>query len=72
MLDLKTSYNFERLPDWESRIVDIAKKSFWIGVDKPTLETPKNDEVLHIPNFYEFTRNYDVTDNNKVGFAITM
>ena len=43
MLSLKTSFNFAMSPDWESRIVDIAKKSFWIGVDKPTLETPKNE-----------------------------
>jgi len=72
MLSLKTSFNFAMSPDWESRIVDMANKSFWIGVDKPTLATPKNDEVLHIPNFYEFTRNYDVIDSNKVGFASRM
>lgn len=69
MLGLNTSFNFAMSPDWESRIVDIAKKSFWIGIEKPTLATSKNDEVLHIPNFYEFQHNLDVTDNNKVGFA---
>ena len=69
MLGLKTSFNFAMSPNWENEIVDYAKNPFWIGVDKPTLDTTHNDKVLHIPNFYEFTRNYDVIDNNKVGFA---
>ena len=48
----------------------MVNKSFWIGVDKPTLgDYTNNDKVLHIPNFYEFTRNYDVIDSNKVGFT---
>lgn len=69
LLGLPTSFNFAMSPDWESRIVDMAKNPFWIGVDKPTLDSKNNDKVLHIPNFYEFTRNYDVIDSNKVGFA---
>ena len=69
LLGLKMGFNFAMSPDWESRVVDMANKSFWIGVDKPTLATPNNDKVLHIPNFYEFKHNYDVTDNNRVGFA---
>jgi hypothetical protein len=71
-LGLKTSFNFAMSPNWESEIVGYAKKPFWIGVDKPKLHESINDKVLHIPNFYEFTRNYDVIDSNQVGFASRM
>ena len=69
LLGLKMGFNFAMSPSWESEIVGYAKKPFWIGVDKPTLDNPHNDKVIHIPNFYEFKHNYDVTDNNRVGFA---
>ena len=69
LLGLKTGFNFAMSPNWETEIVGYAKKPFWIGVDKPKLETEHNDKVLHIPNFYEFNHNYDFTDSNKVGFA---
>jgi hypothetical protein len=58
-------------PRWEDDIVKLAKYPFWIGIDKPDLEN-KHDHLLHIPNFYEFKHNLDVTDNNKVGFASRM
>jgi hypothetical protein len=69
LLSLKTGFNFAMSPNWETEIVGYAKNSFWIGVDKPNLDNEHNDKILHIPNFYEFRRNYDVTDNNTVGFA---
>ena len=69
LLGLKMGFNFAMSPSWESEIVGYAKKPFWIGVDKPTLDNPHNDKVIHIPNFYEFKHNYDVTDNNRAGFA---
>ena len=70
-LQLKYSRHFYMDPRWEDDIVKLSKYPFWIGIDKPDLEN-KHDHLLHIPNFYEFKHNLDVTDNNKVGFASRM
>jgi len=68
ILGLKEGFNFAMSPDWENEIVGYTKKPFWIGVDKPNLQQ-EHTHLLHIPNFYEFKHNKDVTDNNVVGFA---
>ena len=70
-LGLKHSRHFFMDPRWEDDIVKIAKYPFWIGIDPPDLEN-HHDHLLHIPNFYEFKHNLEVTDNNKVGFASRM
>tara|TARA_B110001454_G_scaffold219068_1_gene249736 strand:+ start:3144 stop:4214 length:1071 start_codon:yes stop_codon:yes gene_type:complete len=70
-LGLKDSLHFSMEPSWEAEIVNYAKYPFWIGIDPPKLKK-QNEQLLHIPNFYEFKHNLDVTDNNIVGFASRM
>jgi len=70
-LGLEHSRHFYMDPRWEDEIVKLSKYPFWIGIDSPDLEN-QHDHLLHIPNFYEFKHNLDVTDNNKVGFASRM
>jgi hypothetical protein len=70
-LGLEHSRHFYMDPRWEDEIVKLSKYPFWIGIDSPDLEN-HHDHLLHIPNFYEFKHNLDVTDNNKVGFASRM
>jgi len=70
-LELQHSRHFFMDPSWEEDIVKYTKNPFWIGIEKPNLKS-KHDHLLHIPNYYEFKHNLDVTDNNTVGFASRM
>ncbi len=71
ILGLEKSFHFHMEKQWENEIVESAKHPFWIGVSKPNLKKNPN-HLLHIPNYYEFKHNKDVTDNNRIGFAARM
>jgi len=56
--------------DWEKEMLDIAKKTIWIGLDKTIYHD--NYDIIDIPNFYEFKANKIVVENNRVGFCSRM
>ena len=55
-------------PQWETRVTEMADKVIWIGLEDVPLHDRVND-VINIPNFYEFKNNLMCNNSNKVGFA---
>ena len=55
-------------PQWETRVTDMADKVIWIGLEDVPLHD-RVEDVINIPNFYEFKNNLMCNNSNKVGFA---
>ena len=61
-LGLSWLKHFSAEDSWEKEMLDIAKKTIWIGLDKTIYHD--NYDIIDIPNFYEFKANKIVIDNN--------
>ena len=55
-------------PQWETRVTEMADKVIWIGLEDVPLHD-RVEDVINIPNFYEFKNNLMCNNSNKVGFA---
>jgi len=55
---------------WEKQMLDIAKKTIWIGLDKTIYHD--NYDIIDIPNFYEFKQDGIAVESNRVGFCSRM
>ena len=49
---------------------ELSEHNIWIGLDKTPLHD-KVDNIIDIPNFYEFKNNLPTCMNNRVGFVAT-
>ncbi len=68
VLGLDKSYHTYCEESWEDKLCEVAKHPIWIGVGEKKLKHP----IEHIPNFYEFKNNLDVSDSNTIGFTSRM
>ena len=62
MLDIKKSFHFHMVTEWEKEIISYAKHPFWIGINKWK-------DLEHIPNSYEFT---NFTKKNKSIYTLNI
>lgn len=68
VLDLDRSFHTLMEQAWEDEICKLATHPVWIGAEKSKLDYPTE----HIPNYYEFKHNLDVSDSNQIGYAARM
>ena len=68
VLGLDKSFTFFMEKKWEDDICNIAKKAVWIGVNPGKIKS----ETIHIPNYYEFKHNKDVSSSNEIAFTSRM
>ncbi len=68
VLNLEHAFHFHMERKWENELCEISKNPFWVGLNPGKLK----HSTQHIPNFYEFKHNKDVTESNKIGFAARM
>ena len=66
-LNLDKLQHFSGTVSWEKEVSKQAKNVIWIGLDK----IPLHDQVdvIDIPNYYIFDKNYNITENDTVAFA---
>jgi len=69
-LGLKKLKHFAANISYEKEILKASKNNIWIGVDDTTYH--KDNDIIDIPNFYEFKRKKDVVMNDRVGFLARM
>ena len=68
VLDLDRSLHTLMEQTWEDELCEVATHPIWIGVEESKLKYPTE----HLPNYYEFKNNLDVTDSNRIGYASRM
>ena len=68
VLGLDKSFTFFMEKKWEEDICNIAEKAIWIGVNPGKIKS----ETIHIPNYYEFKHNKDVSSSNEIAFTARM
>ena len=70
-LGLSWLKHFSAEDSWEKEMLDIAKKTIWIGLSDTIYH--KDYDIIDIPNFYEFKNDMKfVAMNNTVGFCSRM
>ena len=69
-LGLSWLKHFSAEDSWEREMLDIAKKTIWIGLDKTIYHD--NYDIIDIPNFYEFKQDGIAVESNRVGFCSRM
>ena len=69
-LGLSWLKHFSAEDSWEREMLDIAKKTIWIGLDKTIYHD--NYDIVDIPNFYEFKQDGIAVESNRVGFCSRM
>ena len=69
-LGLSWLKHFSAEDSWEREMLDIAKKTIWIGLDKTIYH--HNYDIIDIPNFYEFKQDGIAVESNRVGFCSRM
>ena len=52
--------------EFESEMIDKIKNKIWVGLYHFPYKT---DNLYHIPNYYEFTQNKELSQSRKIGFA---
>ena len=67
-MGIKNPLHFASSLEWESEVAELSEHNIWIGLDKTPLHD-KVDNIIDIPNFYEFKNNLPTCMNNRVGFA---
>ena len=55
---------------WESKMLDVAKRTIWIGLSDTDYH--KDYDIIDIPNFYEFKGDSKAVESNTVGFCSRM
>lgn len=68
----RLQYNTNVDAKWVDDYISTFKKRIWIGCNPTSMLEDFPNYTYTIPNYYEFTRNLDLTnhvDNGKVGFA---
>ena len=69
-LELPLLKHFNASIEYEKDILNIAKKTIWIGLYESSYH---NDyDIIDIPNFYEFNEDGITVDSNRVGFCSRM
>ena len=69
-LELPLLKHFNASIEYEKDILNIAKKTIWIGLYESSYH---NDyDIIDIPNFYEFNEDGITIDSNRVGFCSRM
>ena len=69
-LELPLLKHFNASIEYEKDILNIAKKTIWIGLYESSYH---NDyDIIDIPNFYEFNEGGITIDSNRVGFCSRM
>ena len=69
-LELPLLKHFNASIEYEKDILNIAKKTIWIGLYESSYH---NDyDIIDIPNFYEFNEVGITIDSNRVGFCSRM
>ena len=69
-LELPLLKHFNASIEYEKDILNIAKKTIWIGLYESSYH---NDyDIIDIPNFYEFNDDGITIDSNRVGFCSRM
>ena len=69
-LGLSWLKHFSADDSWEKEMLDIAKKTIWIGLSDTTYH--KDYDIIDIPNFYEFKGDSKAVESNRVGFCSRM
>ena len=52
--------------EYENEMIDKIKNKIWVGLYHFPYKT---DNLYHIPNYYEFTQNKELSESTKIGFA---
>ena len=69
-LELPLLKHFNASIEYEKDILNIAKKTIWIGLYESSYH---NDyDIIDIPNFYEFNEDGITVESNRVGFCSRM
>ena len=69
-LELPLLKHFNASIEYEKDILNIAKKTIWIGLYESSYH---NDyDIIDIPNFYEFKGDSKAVESNRVGFCSRM
>ena len=69
-LELPLLKHFNASIEYEKDILNIAKKTIWIGLYESSYH---NDyDIIDIPNFYEFNEDGITIESNRVGFCSRM
>ena len=69
-LELPLLKHFNASIEYEKDILNIAKKTIWIGLYESSYHN--NYDIIDIPNFYEFNEGGITIDSNRVGFCSRM
>jgi len=69
-LGLSWLKHFSADDEWEREMLNIAKKTIWIGLTDTIYH--KDYDIIDIPNFYEFRGKGIAVESNKVGFCSRM
>ena len=69
-LELPLLKHFNASIEYEKDILNIAKKTIWIGLYESSYHN--NYDIIDIPNFYEFNEDGITIDSNRVGFCSRM
>ena len=69
-LELPLLKHFNASIEYEKDILNIAKKTIWIGLYESSYHD--NYDIIDIPNFYEFKQDGIAVESNRVGFCSRM